>query len=169
MTNTILIGTIDIVSIGNNIGYGNVNFSIVNGELNWQLVSQKDDVMTVVAKGSETGRGQGATIKDAAYNLLKNMSKNAAIKVASSVSEKIIGNNEKMVRIALKGENDIRYLKELKEDVKNIPFVLDIKESSVNSIIVNYPEKTYILGSFLTKGRKYKIIKLSENELIIER
>ena len=37
------------------------------------------------------------------------------------------------------------------------------------SVIVDYPDKSYYLGVFLERDNKYKVIKLSDNELIIRK
>lgn len=169
MANTFLIGNVNVLSKGNNIGYAKVDFSITSGELSWKLITKKDNSMVILDSGSMASRGQGATDKDAAYSALRNMAKNSAIKLSSQVSEKLLGDNEKVVLITLKGDRNIRYLKELKDDVKNIPFVLDIKEQGISAVSINYPENTYYLATFLTRNNKYRVVKIEKNELIIER
>ncbi|MBQ3034077.1 MAG: flagellar assembly protein T N-terminal domain-containing protein [Deferribacterales bacterium] len=169
MTSAVLVGKIKVVSKGNDVGYTKVNFSIVNGELTWRLIGDKNGKKTVIASGSATGRGMGATDEDAAYNLFKSMSKNASVKVVSAVSEKILGENAKTIRVALKGESNIRYFKELRDDVKNIPFVLNVKEQGINAVFVDYPEKTYYLASFLSNTGKYRVSRMDDSEIIVER
>lgn len=169
LTSAFLIGKIKVLSKGKDIGYTNVNFSIVSGELNWRLIGNKDGIKTVIASGSLTGRGQGASDDDAVYNLLKNMSKTSSVKIISAVSQKILGVNAKTIRVVLKGDNNIRYFKELRDDIKNIPFVLGVKEIGINAVNVNYPEKTYYLASFLSKGGKYKVFRVDDDEIVLER
>ncbi len=169
MVNTFLIGNINVVSKGKNVGYANIDFSIVTGDLTWKLLYKKDNSMVVIDSGSSSARGQGATEIDAINNLLRNMSKNNAVKLSSIVSEKILGVNEKKVIVTIKNDKNLRYLKELKEDLRNIPFILNIEDNGLNSVVVNYPEKTYHLALFLAKNNKYRLIKIEDNELIIER
>ena len=166
MISGLLLGEVKISSKGNDIGYMKVNFSLVSGELDWKLIGDKGGIIT---SGSISSRGQGATEKDAAYNLLKNMSKTSSVKVVSSVSQKIFGSNSKTVRVALKGESNIRYFRELREDIKNIPFVLDVKEQGINAVFVDYPEKTYYLATFLSNGGKYIVVRMDDDEIILER
>ena len=82
----------------------------------------------------------------------------------------MLGDNYKSIRIVLTGANTlIDYLADLKNDLKNIPFVLQVKEQDDSSLIVDYPDKSYYLAVFLEKDNKYKVTKLSYNELIIRK
>ncbi len=169
MASTMLIGRINVFSKGNDVGYAKVNFSIMSGELDWKLIGSSGGADAVIASGSLTGRGQGATETDAVYGMLKGMSKNASVKLVSAVSQKILGDNAKTVRVALKGDNDPRLFRELRDDIKNVPFVLDVKEQGLNAVLADYPEKTYYLASFLTRNGKYKVTRMDEDEIILER
>ena len=169
MASTVLIGRIKVISKGNDVGYSKVNFSIVSGELDWRLIGRPKGADIVIASGSLTGRGQGAVETDAAYGMLKSMAKNASVKLVSAVSQKILGENAKTIRVVLKNGNGPRSLKELIDDVKNIPFVLGVKEQGISAVFADYPEKTYYLASFLSKNGKYRVMRLDEDEIIIER
>ncbi len=58
---------------------------------------------------------------------------------------------------------------ELRNDLKQIPFVLEISELNTTSLVVNYPDTALCLGIFLERGGKYKVVDLSDNELIIRK
>lgn len=166
----IIIGSIKVIDKGSNAGYANVGFKMAGGELTWKLLEESNGKIVQLASGSLSGRGQGASIHDAAFSLYKSMGKSAAVKLVSGVSEKILGENAKSVRIVLRGADSLDDIKELKDDLKNIPFVLNVKDGGgLSSIIVDYPEKTYYLGLFLEKNGKYSVRKLTDNEIVLEK
>lgn len=166
----ILLGILSIIDMGNNTGYGTVSFKLVTGELNWKLVEKQNNKIKILNSGFFSGRAQAATLNNAAVNIYKSMANNTAVKLVSQVSEKVLGDNYKSIRIVLTGANTaIDDLSQLKNDLKNIPFVLQVKEQDGSSLIVDYPDKSYYLAVFLEKDNKYKVTKLSDNELIIRK
>ncbi len=166
----ILIGKLSILDMGSNVGYGTVSFKIVSGELNWKLLEKYNNTIKIKNSGFFSSKAQGATINDATINIYKNMANNTAIKLVSQVAEKVLGDNYKSIRVVLTGINtSIDDLKSLKNDLANIPFVLQVKEQNDNSLIIDYPDKSYYLAVFLERNNKYKVIKLSDNELIIRK
>lgn len=169
MSTAFLIGTLKAESLGNDIGYSKIDFSIVTGKFDWKLVGEKDDKKVLLTSGNVAGRGQGAVATAAENNLSMNMAKSGAIKVVSEVSQKILGENAKIIKLTMVGETNTQYFRELKDDLKNIPFVLDVKEMSLKDFAVNYPEKTYYLASFLQRNNKYRVVKMEDAEIIIER
>ena len=170
MCRNILLGILSIIDMGNNAGYGTVSFKMVSGELNWKLLEKENNKIKILNSGFFSGRSQGATLNNAAVNIYKSMANNTAVKLVSQVSEKVLGDNYKSIRIVLTGANTlIDDLADLKNDLKNIPFVLQVKEQDDSSLIVDYPDKSYYLAVFLEKDNKYKVTKLSYNELIIRK
>lgn len=169
MSSAFLIGTLKAESLGNDIGYTKIDFSIVNGKFDWKLVGEKDGKKVLLSSGNVAGRGQGAVATAAENNLSMNMAKNSAIKVVSDVSQKILGENAKVIKLTMLGDTNVKNFRELRDDVKNIPFVLDVKEMSLKDLAVNYPEKTYYLASFLQRNNKYRVVKMDDAEIIIER
>lgn len=166
----ILLGILSIIDMGNNAGYGTVSFKLVSGELNWKLIEKQNSKIKILNSGFFSGRSQGATLNNAVVNIYKSMANNTAVKLVSQVSEKVLGDNYKSIRIVLTGANTaIDDLSQLKNDLKNIPFVLQVKEQDDSSLIVDYPDKAYYLAVFLEKDNKYKVTKLSDNELIIRK
>ena len=166
----ILLGKLSIIDMGSNVGYGTVTFKLVSGELNWKLVEKQNDKIKILNSGFFSGRSQGATLNNAAANIYKSMANNTAVKLVSQVSEKVLGDNYKSIRIVLTGANtSIDDLSELKNDLQNIPFVLQVKEQDDSSLIVDYPDKAYYLAVFLERENRYKVTKLSDNELIIRK
>ncbi len=166
----ILLGKLSIIDMGNNVGYGTVSFKLVSGEFNWKLIEKQNNKINILKSGFFSGRSQGATLNNAAANIYKSMANNTAVKLVSQVSEKVLGDNYKSIRIVLAGSNtSLDDLSGLKEDLKNIPFVLQVKEQDDSSLIVDYPDKSYYLAIFLERDNKYKVTKLSDNELIIRK
>lgn len=169
MSSAFILGTLKAMSLGNDVGYGKIDFSIVSGSFDWKLIGEKDGRLVVLASGSVQGRGQGVNPQTAQNNLSINMAKNEAIKVVSEVSQKILGENAKTVKLSITGDTGVREFRELRDDVKGIPFVLNVKELGLKDLAVDYPEKTYYLASFLQKKNKYRIVKMDEAEIIVER
>ncbi len=166
----ILLGKLSITDMGSNVGYGRVSFKLIAGDLNYKLISAQNNNIKILKSGFFSGRSQGATLNAAALNIYKSMANNTAVKLVSQVSETVLGNNYKSIRIVLSGGySAIDDINELKDDLKNIPFVLQVKEQDDKSVIVDYPDKAYYLGVFLERDNKYKVIKLSDNELIIRK
>ncbi len=168
MATSLLFGSLKIIEKSGNIGYGNVNFALVNGELEWQLISKVDGKNVVVNSGTQSARGQGSTPSDASYYTFNTMAKRNAPRVVSEVSQAILGDNAKTIRVALKGNSNMQLFRQFREDVKKVPFVLDIKEQGVDALLVDYPEKTYYLASFLERNFKYKVFKILDDEIIVE-
>ncbi len=165
----LLLGKLSVSDMGSDVGYGQVSFKLVSGDVTWKLISIEGNNITQLKSGSFSGRGQGATMDDAVVNLYKNMASSTAIKLSSQVAEAILGDNYKSIRVVLLEHISIDDLGILKNYLKNIPFVLEVREQGGNSFIVNYPEKTYYLAVFLERDKKYKVVKLSDNELIIRK
>ena len=165
----LLIGNLKVLPKDADIGYSHINFKIVDGVLDWKLIGTKNGRKVVITSGTLRGRGQGMTLTAAADNLYRNMSKNHAFKIVSDIEQKTVNENAKTIGILLKGESDIRYTHELREYLKNVPFMLDVKETGLGSLLVNYPDKTYYLASFLTKNHLYHVVRLEENSIILER
>lgn len=169
MSPSILIGTLKSVSLGNDAGYAKIDFSVVSGNLDWKLIGDKDGKKILFASGSAQARGMGATPAAAENALSLNMAKSSTVTVVSEVARKILGENAKTVKVTLKGDINPLYLKELREDIKNIPFVLDVRELSLKDLAVDYPEKTYYLALFLQKKHKYRLSRMDETEIVLER
>lgn len=163
----ILLGSLSILDKGNNTGYGSFNINIAGGDLSWKLI---DNNKKLLKTGFFNGRGQGATLEDAALSVYNTMAKNTAVKVVSQVLEVLSGIDKKSIRVVLTGANtSLDDFNELRDDLKNIPFVLNVRELNQTSLSVNYPDKALYLGIFLEKDSKYKVTKLSDNEIIIRK
>ena len=163
----IFLGSLSIIDKGNNTGYGTFNISIAGGNLTWKLINNDNKLLKT---GFFSDRGQGATFSDAAISIYNNMAKTTAVKLVSQVSEEILGAEKKSIRVVLTGSNtNLDDFNELRNDLKQIPFVLEISELNTTSLVVNYPDTALYLGIFLERGGKYKVVDLSDNELIIRK
>lgn len=163
----ILLGSLSIIDKGSNTGYGSFNIRIAGGDLSWKLI---DNNKKILKTGFFSGRGQGASLDDAALSVYNSMAKNTAVKVVSQALEVLAGVDKKSIRIVLTGANtSLDDFHELRDDLKKIPFVLGVEELNQTSLSVNYPDKVLYLGIFLEKDNKYKVTKISDNEIIIRK
>lgn len=168
MAGSILVGKVTVIDKGNNVGYGTVSFSIVDGEVNYRVIgTTKSGEKGVINTGSVKGRSQGATLQAAEYALSTNLAKNRAPIVASNVATAIMGENKKSVRVVLVGNNDIRQFNAFRDAVKNISWVLNVREVGINTLILDYPEKTMYLATIINKNAGYRIKEFSENEILV--
>lgn len=164
----ILVGIVEEDDLSGGAGYGRNTFNIAGGSFSWRLFSEKDDKISQFKLDTVTVKGYGATFSSAVKNMYSSFNKKYSVVTASNVLEKVVGINKKSVRVVLQGSNSFNDLSELKDDLKNIPFVLDAVIKDKN-IFVDYPDKTYYLGLFLADSGKYTVIESSSNELIIRK
>lgn len=164
----ILIGVVDDVDLSGSTGYGRNTFNISDGSFSWYLFCENNSRFNEYMLDTVGVKGYGATYGAAVKNMYSNFNKKYSITVASNVLEKVVGINKKSVRVVLQGSNSFNDLSELRNDLKNIPFVLDAVIRD-NNVFVDYPDKTYYLGLFLADGGKYTVIRSSANELVIRK
>lgn len=164
----ILIGVIYQDDLSGSTGYGRNTFNIAGGSFSWHLFSEKDKKISQNKLDTVTVKGYGATFSAAVKNMYSNFNKKYSVITASNVLEKVVGINKKTVRVVLQGSNSFNDLSELRDYLKNIPFVLDVVIKD-KGVFVDYPDKTYYLGLFIADSGKYTVIKSSDNELIIRK
>ncbi len=162
-----LMGKVKVVDKGNNVGYATITFSIVDGELDYRLIGDKNGKRSILTTGTTTGRGQGATVQAAAYAMSKNLASRNSPQIASAVSTKLLGDNMKSIRITLAGNTDIRKFNDFRDMIKNISWVLNVKETSKDSLIVDYPEKTLYLATIINTKGGYMVKNFTDTEIIV--
>ncbi|MDR2401055.1 MAG: hypothetical protein LBD73_05320 [Deferribacteraceae bacterium] len=167
MAGSTLVGKLDIIDKGNDIGYGKINFSIVDGSLDYRLIGEKGGKKSILASGTMLGRGQGATGEQAAYNTAQDMGERYASQLAGIAGEKILGDNKRTIRVVLISNNDIAKLREFKEVVQNISWVLNVKENGIDSLTLTYPEKAMYLASIININGGYKIKSFTDTEILV--
>lgn len=167
MAGSVLVGKLSIVDKGKDIGYGTVNFTIIDGELSYRLLGDKDGAKLTISSKSFSGKSQGATPEQAAYSLSKNMANRSASVIAGDISAAVTESLGKTVRIALAGNTDINKFNSFRDMVKNISWVLNVREVGVNGLLVEYPEKTLYLATIINKNSGYKIRSFNDNEIIV--
>lgn len=168
LTNVMLIGKVKVVDKGNNIGYGNISFGIVNGELDFRAIGKKNGQDVILASGTLRGRGQGATVEDAGYRMLDNLAQQATNAVVNKMVEKVKGEGKRKIRVVLAGNTDLDKLMELKNDVQYMSWVLSVQEQGTDALMVEYPEKTLYLASFINSKGKYNVKKMTDHEILVE-
>ena len=167
MAGYVLTGRVRVVDKGNNVGYAKATFSIVDGEVDYRVIGDKDGKRTVVANGTATGRGQGATLTAAAYALSKNLASRNSAQIASNVSTKLMGDNKKTVRVVLVGNTDIRAFNAFRDEVRNISWVLNVREQGTDTLLVDYPEKTLYLATILNTKGGYVVRSFTDTEVLV--
>ncbi|MDR0453464.1 MAG: hypothetical protein LBH05_01480 [Deferribacteraceae bacterium] len=162
MASYALVGTVKVVDKGKDSGYGDIPFIIVDGEVAYRLVGGK----SILASGTMTNRGQGATAEQAANTMSKNLAKKESGQLVSVVSQKVLGDNKRTVRITLAGNRDVKNLQEFRDMIKNVAWVLDVKELGVDALSISYPEKTLYLAAIIgTKG--YTVKNFTDTEVVV--
>jgi hypothetical protein len=164
MAGTILVGKVKVIDKGQNVGYTKVNFKIVDGEVDYRIIGDKNGKKSILATGSMTGRGQGATLEAAAYNLAKSLANKSSSQVASNVAVKVLGANEKTIRVALVGNSSVHKMNEFRDMIKNLSWVLDVKEQGTGALTLSYPEKTLYLATIISSNG-YKVKSFTETEI----
>jgi hypothetical protein len=157
-----VIGELTVIDKGKDVGYTKINFTIVDGSLPYRIVSNGK----VVKSGSLAGRGQGANNQQAEVMLASNMAKRESTILASETATKILGANSKTVRIELVSNTDVVKFQKLRDTVKNISWVLSLKEIDGKTMTVDYPEKTMYLATIISQ-QGYKIKSFSDNEILV--
>ncbi len=161
-----LVGRVKVVDKGQNVGYTKITFSIVDGEVDYRLIGSKSGSKSILASGTMSNRGQGATPEAAAYSMSKNLAKKNSSQLVSKVSTTILGDNKKSVRVVLVGNRDVRDFQEFRDTIKNIAWVLNVKETGVDTLIIDYPEKILYLATTIgTKG--YKVKNFTDTEVTV--
>jgi hypothetical protein len=90
-----------------------------------------------------------------------------APQLAGIAAGKILGDNKRTIRVELVGNNDIDRLRDLKQSVQNISWVLDVKETGINSLSLTYPEKAVYLASIINSSGGYPIKSFTDTEILV--
>jgi hypothetical protein len=167
MAGSVLIGKLQVVDKGSDIGYAKVNFSIVDGEIDYRLIGDKNGTRAIITSGVISGRGQGATPKAAAYAVSKNMAAKNSLQLAGTIASKILGESKRSVRVVLIGNNDLNKYNAFKNTVKNISWVLDVRETGLDSVVVSYPEKTMYLAAIINNNGGYTVKSFTDTEVLV--
>jgi len=171
LSGVILVGKVDTTATaqtGKDVGYGiTLPFNIVTGRLTYRLIGDKNGQKLVLASGYVSGRGQGPTIEDATYRMMKNLKTNVSNQLISLVVEKIEGANSRTIDVVLAGNSKIDKLLELKHDLSFISWVLSVEDKSTDTLVVRYPEKSLYLATALENSGKYEIRDLAKYRIVL--
>jgi hypothetical protein len=172
LSGVILIGKVDTIATareGKNVGYGvSLPFNIVTGQMTYRLIGEKNGRKVILASGHVSGRGQGATVEDATYNMMDNLNKNVSARLIGLVLEKVKGINNKPIEVVLSRNRDINKLLDLKHTLTYISWVLETKEQGMDTIMVKYPEKSLYLATAINSKGKYRVKKFNNYQIIVE-
>jgi hypothetical protein len=167
MAGSTLVGKLEVIDKGNDIGYGRVDFSIVDGALDYRIIGEKDGKKSLLASGTMRGRSQGATAQQASYGVSEDMAERYAPQLAGIAAGKIFGDNKRTIRVVLVSNNNLTKLREFKEVVQNISWVLDVKETGIDSLSLTYPEKAMYLASIININGGYAIKSFTDTEILV--
>jgi len=172
LSGVLLVGKVESIATakeGKNVGYGiNLPFNIVSGKLTYRLIGTKNGQKIILDSGYVTARGQAASVDDAVYNMLENLSYEVTNRIISSISEKIRGIENKKVEIVLAGNTDVDKLLQLKNDLQYIAWVLNIETQGTDKLVLDYPEKVVYLANAIEQKRDYSIKKINDRQIILE-
>lgn len=173
LSGTILIGKVDTTATakeGTDIGYGvSLPFNVVTGRLSYRLLIQQGGGTKILASGYLSARGMGATLDDATNQMMENMNNEVSTNLVSIVMEKIKGANSKKINVQLVGKPNIDDLMELKQLLSYTSWVLDVEDNGLDSLKVTYPEKSLYLATAINSRPVYKIKKLSDYLIQVEK
>lgn len=173
LSGTILIGKVDTVATakeGTDIGYGvSIPFNVVTGRLTYRLLTQQGSGTKILASDFLSARGMGATLEDATHQMMDNMSREVSTKLVSTVLEKIKGANSKSISVQMVGKTSIEDLMDLKQMLSYTAWVLEVDDNGVDTLKVKYPEKALYLATAISSKPNYKIVKLNDYLIQVEK
>lgn len=173
LSGTLLIGRVDTTATakqGSDVGYGvSLPFNVVTGRLTYRLLTQQGQNLRILASGFLAARGMGATLKDATNQMMENMTNQVSQKLVSIIMEKLKGANNKTITIRLAGNPSLSDLMQLKQMLSYTPWVLSVNEQGTDTLAVQYPEKSLYLATSINSKLGYKVKKLSDYSILVEK
>ncbi len=173
LSGTILIGKVDTVATakeGSDIGYGvAIPFNVVTGRLTYRLIIQQGAGTKILASGYLAAKGMGATLEDATNQMMENMNDEVSTNLVSIVMENIKGVNDKVISVQMVGKTNLEDLMELKQLLNYTAWVLEVNDNGADTLTVKYPEKTLYLATAISSRPNYKIVKLSDYKIQVQK
>lgn len=171
LSNTILIGKVVskvVARKGADFGYGKLPFDVVQGELSYRLLANKDGRTIILKTGTLNAKGQGATVEDATYRMVSDLSNRVAGQLVGIVLNEFKGQNARMVNVRITGKNDLKKLMSLKQILNYTPWVLNVQEQGTDTLLVQYPEKSLYLATAINSKHQFKVRSLSDYEIVVD-
>jgi len=173
LSGTILVGKVETTATakeGSDVGYGvSLPFNVVTGRLTYRLLTQNGPSVRILASGFLAARGMGATLDDATNQMMENMNREVSQKLVSIVMEKLKGANNKSISVQIAGNPTLGDLMELKQMLTYTAWVLEVKERGTDMLTLMYPEKSLYLATAINSKPNYKVIKLTDYSLVVEK
>ncbi len=173
LSGTILIGKVETTTTakeGSDVGYGvALPFNVVTGRLTYRLLTQQGPSVRILASGFLAARGMGATLDDATNQMMENMNREVSQTLVSIVMEKLKGANNKSISVQIAGKPTLGDLMELKQMLTYTAWVLEVKERGTDMLTLTYPEKSLYLATAINSKPNYKVIKLTDYSLLVEK
>ncbi|KAA0258137.1 hypothetical protein FHQ18_07005 [Deferribacter autotrophicus] len=171
LSNVMLVGKVTTTMTakeGKNIGYGvSLPYNIVTGRLVYRLITERRGQRVILASGYLSGRGMGASVDDATYKMLEDMSEKVANQLVSIIINKIKGSAKK-IKVVLTNVSDMQKMMEFKNFIQYVSWVLSVQDQGINTFLVEYPEKALYLAAAINSRPNYKVVKFSEYEIDVQ-
>jgi len=173
LSGTILVGKVETTATateGSDVGYGvSLPFNVVTGRLTYRLLTQQGPSVKILSSGFLAARGMGATLDDATNQMMENMNREVSQKLVSIVMEKLKGENSKSISVQIAGKPSLSDMMELKQMLTYTAWVLEVKERGTDMLAVQYPEKSLYLATAINSKPNFKVVKLTEYSLLVEK
>ncbi len=166
LSNVILIGKIDTTvtgRAGDDIGSGmKLPYNVVTARLTYRLIAGKGKgPRQIISSGYEQDKGAGATIKDAAFNSLENLTEKVSQKILAAVT-KHIQESSKKVMVSIDDIPDVGVNLSIKEFLQGIAWTTSVKEEGLGEFSVEYPEDAVYLAATLSKKKGLKLMNFND-------
>jgi len=166
LSNVILIGKIDTTvtgRAGDDIGSDmKLPYNVVTARLTYRLIAGKGKgPRQIISSGYEQDKGAGATIKDAAFNSLENLTEKVSQKILSAVT-KHIQESSKKVMVSIDDIPDVGVNLSVKEFLQGIAWTTGVKEEGLGEFSVEYPEDAVYLAATLSKKKGLKLMNFND-------
>ncbi len=170
LTNVLIIGKMDYsisTKKGQDAGYGiSMPFNNVTVRLQYRIISRDaySGKIIVLASGTDESKGLAPNIEDATEKAMNSM----ADKVIPTIIDKLrefIKNSARRVNLKVENVSSIKENFQVKEELQNTAWVMEVKEKGLGEFIVTYSENPiYLANSLIQKG--FELVKYSSDTII---
>ncbi len=170
LTNVLIIGKMDYsisTKKGQDAGYGiSMPFNNVTVRLQYRIISRdaNSGKIIVLASGTDESKGLAPNIEDATEKAMNSI----ADKVIPTIIDKLrefIKNSARRVNLKVENVSSIKENFQVKEELQNTAWVMEVKEKGLGEFIVTYSENPiYLANSLIQKG--FELVKYSSDTII---
>jgi hypothetical protein len=164
MAGSVLVGRVQITDLGQNTGYGTTTLRSVDANVDYRLIGEREGVRTIITTGTAMSRSQGATMEQAITHAVRSLANRDSQQIASRVSSELLGANNRTVRVVLIGNTNVQAMRDFRDMVRNISWVLNVTEVDVSTLTLTYPERTLFLATIIEKNG-YRVDNFTDTEI----